>query len=277
MPVHNLIGKKYNKLTVFKRGNDRISESGRKFITWECICECGNIITVDANNLRNNNTKSCGCITNCKDLTGQIFGDLKVIKRMENNSRGDSKWLCECTCGNTKVILRNSLISGRTKSCGCGMLAALEKGRYSMRTHGMSKSRLYRIWCGIKKRTSESADERHRKDYFERGIRVCEEWADSFEKFQEWALENGYNDKLTIDRINNDGNYEPKNCRWTDNKTQANNKRSNRVYEYKGEKLNISQLSEKYNINYSLLRERLSVLKWDIEKAIETPLMKEGD
>lgn len=277
MPVHDLTGKKYNKLTVLKRGNDRISESGRKFITWECICECGNIITVDANNLRNNNTKSCGCITNCKDLTGQIFGDLKVIKRMENNSRGDSKWLCECTCGNTKVILRNSLISGRTKSCGCGMLAALEKGRYSMRTHGMSKSRLYGIWCGIKKRTSETADVRHKKDYFERGIRVCEEWADSFEKFQEWALENGYNDKLTIDRINNDGNYEPKNCRWADNKTQANNKRSNRVYEYKGEKLNISQLSEKYNINYSLLRERLSVLKWDIEKAIETPSMKEGD
>lgn len=277
MPVHDLTGKKYNKLTVLKRGNDRISESGRKFITWECICECGNIITVDANNLRNNNTKSCGCITNCKDLTGQIFGDLKVIKRMENNSRGDSKWLCECTCGNTKVILRNSLISGRTKSCGCGMLAALEKGRYSMRTHGMSKSRLYGIWCGIKKRTSESADVRHKKDYFEREIRVCEEWADSFEKFQEWALENGYNDKLTIDRINNDGNYEPKNCRWADNKTQANNKRSNRVYEYKGEKLNISQLSEKYNINYSLLRERLSVLKWDIEKAIEAPSMKEGD
>ena len=271
MPVHDLTGKKYNKLTVLKRGNDRISESGRKFITWECICECGNIITVDANNLRNNNTKSCGCITNCKDLTGQIFGDLKVIKRMENNSRGDSMWLCECTCGNTKVILRNNLISGRTKSCGCGMLATLKKGRYSMRTHGMSKSRLYRIWCGIKKRTSESADERHKKDYFERGIRVCEEWADSFEKFQEWALENGYNDKLTIDRINNDGHYEPKNCRWTDNKTQTNNRRNNHYITLNNETKTLMQWCEFYKMDYDLVKNRINKLYWEPLKALTTP------
>ena len=275
MPLHDLTGKKYNKLTVIKRANDRISPSGRKFITWECICECGNVITVDANNLRNNNTKSCGCITNCKDITGQEFGKLKVIKRMKNNSRGDSMWLCKCSCGKSKVIMRSSLINGRTKSCGCGMLVGLEKGRSCTKTHGMSKSRLYRIWCGIKKRTSETADERHKRDYYERGIKVCDEWSKSYEEFQKWSLNNGYKENLSIDRIDNNGNYEPNNCRWVNNKEQSNNRRSNRKYEYNGEKLNISQLSEKYNINYDLLRERLVVLNWDVKKAIETPSLKE--
>ena len=133
------------------------------------------------------------------------------------------------------------------------MLATLEKGRYSMRTHGMSKSRLYRIWCGIKKRTSESADERHKKDYFERGIKVCEEWSESFETFQEWALDNGYDDNLTIDRINNDGNYEPGNCRWITLKEQQNNKSTCIYISYGGKTKNIHEWADELGIYYQTL------------------------
>lgn len=275
--ISDLTGNRYGNLTVIRRGPDRYGKS-RKFITWECLCDCGNVVTVDANNLRTGNTQSCGCTEKAIDMTGKRFGKLTVLRRSGNTQDGSAVWECRCDCGNLTQVKGNSLRSGVTKSCGCGIVEGLKLG-WGHKTHGETNTRLYGIWCGIKQRTSPNADKRHKKDYYLRGIRVCDEWANSFEEFRDWALANGYDEnapfgECTIDRIDNDGNYCPDNCRWISNKEQARNKSNNRNYTYNGETHNITDWARKLDVSEDMLRERLVVLGWDIEKALTTPSRK---
>jgi hypothetical protein len=170
------------------------------------------------------------------DLTGQRFGRLVVIEYAgshvsKNNSR-TTMWKCKCDCGNIKDVSSVNLRYGTTRSCGClhkEQLAALN------RTHGLSgkKTRLYTIWKNMRRRCSNPNDKSY-KNYGGRGISVCEEWDKNFEAFYKWSIENGYKEdiaesnrnRLSIDRINNDGNYEPSNCRWTNDYVQSSNKRT---------------------------------------------------
>ena len=154
------------------------------------------------------------------------------------------------------------------------MVKGLKVG-WEAKTHGMSKTRLYRIWCGMKKRTSPTADARHKRNYYDRGIRMCSEWVNSFEAFYGWSMKHGYSDELSIDRIDNDGNYCPENCRWTDSYVQGNNRRRNRNYTYNGKTQTIAEWAREYGFSYDMLRERLVVLHWDIDKALNTPSKKE--
>lgn len=268
--VIDLTGDRYGNLTVINRGEDRYTKSNRKIITWICKCDCGNTIQVDSNNLRTGNTTSCGCKTTCIDLTGHKFGNLTVICRAGNNTRQDAMWLCRCDCGNEKVIKGGSLRSGATNSCGCGMIKGLEKG-WEYKKHGLTKTRIYGIWANIKKRTSESATGKSRKDYYDRGIRMCEEWKDDFMSFYKWSMENGYRDDLTIDRKDNNGNYEPSNCRWTSDIEQARNRRSNLNIEYNGEIHTLKEWSEILDFEYEVVRERIQRYGWSIKRAFETP------
>jgi hypothetical protein len=121
----------------------------------------------------------------------------------------------------------------------------------------------------MKQRCDGTGNEKSRKRYRDRGISVCAEWIDSFESFMEWALNNGYKDNLTLDRIDNEGNYEPLNCRWVDTLTQMNNVTFNRYIEYKGDTLTMAEMARKYGVNYSTLQSRLK-RGWPIEKALET-------
>lgn len=134
------------------------------------------------------------------------------------------------------------------------------------KTHGMTGTRLFNIWQSMKQRCYDVKHD-HYKEYGGRGIKVCDEWLSDFMAFYEWAMANGYKERLTIERKDVNGNYEPSNCCWATIKEQANNKRNNRIVEYKGKKYTIAELSEKYNINYHCLYYRLQN-GWDIEKAL---------
>lgn len=157
------------------------------------------------------------------DLKGQRFGRLAVVERAAGG-QGISQWLCVCDCGRRKTVSSNTLKSGNARSCGC-LNSELSSARNSVakRTHGLSKTRAYRIWIGIHRRCEKPQNLAYHY-YGGRGIEVCPEWAD-FPPFFEWCVANGYADDLQIDRINNDGPYSPDNCRWTTAAVNAANRR----------------------------------------------------
>lgn len=162
------------------------------------------------------------------DLTGQKFHRLTVLRRSENNTkRGKPKWICQCDCGNTTEVNGCDLKSGNTKSCGCWNN---EVRCNALVTHGYSKTRLYKIWCGMKDRCYNPNNKRY-NDYGGRGIEVCDEWLYDFTKFRNWALETGYDEnapfgQCTLDRANNNEGYFPFNCVWTTIAQQNRNKRN---------------------------------------------------
>lgn len=187
---------------------------------------------------------------NFKDRTGQRYGRLVVLKRTEN--RGDrSAWVCQCDCGGIKVVTSHELQCGKTKSCGC--LDRENRKRPKRITHNESYTRLHDEWRAMKWRCSPKYHDCKR--YYDRGIRVCDEWQE-YIPFRNWAIENGYSDALTLDRINNDGNYEPSNCRWATQKEQANNTSKNVIILYKGRKQTLKQWSEELGLNYGMLKVR---------------------
>lgn len=144
------------------------------------------------------------------DLRGQKFGKLTVIKQLPERKNGHIVWECLCECGKTTVVKGVHLKSGHTKSCGC---YSSERTTLMNTTHGETHTRLYSIWNSMKNRCNNP--KRNCYPYYGgRGIRVCEEWENSFVSFRDWAQNNGYAPHLTLDRINPDKNYEPNNCRW---------------------------------------------------------------
>ena len=201
------------------------------------------------------------------DLTGQRFGRLTVIKRVENNGK-KVMWLCRCDCGNETTVFSGYLRNGDTKSCGCLSKDKLRERRFK---HGESrKTRLYNIWIHIKHRTSGKANEkRTKKWYTDKNIKMCEEWSD-FRNFRDWANANGYDDSLTIDRIDGNKGYSPENCRWVDWKTQTRNKSNNINITRNGETKCLKDWCTELGLNYRSICQRIT-RGWDKEKALTTP------
>lgn len=206
------------------------------------------------------------------NIAGKTYGRLLVIKRVENDNTNHSQWQCLCACGNYVNVRTFNLKKGNIKSCGC---LKKEQDKVNLRkpTHRKTHTRIYNIYHNMKQRCYNPNNTGYYR-YGKRNIQVCDEWKNSFEKFYEWAITNGYQDNLTIDRIDNNGNYEPSNCRWVDKITQSNNTEKTRFYTYNGETLTISQLAKKYNIKRKLLSRRLCEDNWSINKAITTPKFK---
>lgn len=192
------------------------------------------------------------------DEVGNVYGRLTVMERVENNTkRRGAIFRCECSCGNSEyLVFGGDLRKGRVNSCGCYKSELVTKNNT---THGMKSSRIYRIYHNMITRCTKKNNPGYER-YGKRGIKVCDEWSSEtgFSNFLEWSMNNGYSEELSIDRINNDGNYEPANCRWVTNDIQANNKSTSRFYELNGETKTVSQWSKRYNINYDNLINRLN-------------------
>ena len=184
------------------------------------------------------------------DFTGYKNGKLTVLRK---SNKGRSWWVCKCDCGNTvELPTWKALVN---KSCGCLEKENLAKIGKANKTHGQTNTRLYRTWCKMKERCYNPNIE-HYPEYGGRGITVCDEWRNSFENFQSWALSTGYDEKLngnqqSLDRINVDWNYEPDNCRWVTHKEQMRNTTRTVYVEQEGKKVSLSTFCEKYGITYS--------------------------
>lgn len=215
-----------------------------------------------------------------KDLTGQTFGRLTVIQRAEDKIlKGSGKrvvmWLCQCSCGQIVKVQGSNLRRHVVNSCGC---FKREKATNNIK-HGYARRqnnhRLYQIWCGMKCRCFNS----NHKDYAfygARGIVVCNEWKKNFISFQEWSISNGYQSTLTLDRIDNNGNYEPSNCRWVSRKRQANNTRQNHFLTLNNETLTLTEWSIRTKIPCSTILARLK-RGWNIEETLTTPPRQKRD
>jgi hypothetical protein len=202
----DLTGKRFGKLIAISYSpGSRRNEGG-----WLCKCDCGKDTFVSGANLRTGNTKSCGCLV-FKNIAGQKFGKLTVLKQDGFSRNGEALWLCRCECGNEKIINGSNLRRGHIVSCGC------KSPNYK---HGMRNSLIYKkhaeMLCRCRNKNNPL--------YGGRGITVCDQWH-RFEPFYEWALSTGYHDGLSLDRIDPNGNYEPSNCRWADSFVQAQNQR----------------------------------------------------
>ncbi len=198
------------------------------------------------------------------DLTGQVFGRLTVIERVNLPTKYYAVWLCKCSCGNLKEVRACHLKSGAISSCGCYHKEMVSKVR---KTHGESRTRLYNTWRNMKSRCYWKRQKFYHL-YGGRGITVCDEWKNSYETFREWALKHGYSVELTIDRIDVNGNYEPSNCRWVTQKDQCNNKTVNRIVEYRGETGVFLSMCKKLNVNEATIRSRIKK-GYSFEEAVE--------
>ncbi len=203
------------------------------------------------------------------DLTGRKFGRWKVIKKtIKRTQDRNIIYYCVCQCGITKNISASSLRRGRSKSCGCLQKERAVYAGYKSHTHGRSHTKEHQAWLAMKRRCYKKDCKEYIR-YGGRGIQVCDQWLKSFENFFK-DLGEAPTSKHSIDRIDNDDNYKPNNCRWATAKEQANNRRTNILVH----DMTLMEYCQEHDLNYRIINQRITRDHWPIDKAITTPILK---
>lgn len=199
---------------------------------------------------------------NLIDETGNRYGQLTVLERGENSGTGEAQWICACDCGMTSIVRGYNLRQGRTNSCGCLKFTCCK-------THGCYSLPEYTTWRHMRLRCNEP-DYPQYPDYGGRGITVCDRWQNDLALFLK-DMGTRPSPQHSIDRIDNDGDYSPENCRWATPTEQARNTRANRLLTYQGETLCLSAWAERTGLGCSTIRERLC-RGWSTVRTLTQPV-----
>lgn len=246
IPNDELIGKKFGKLLVLEYEKREKAERKDRHGTYKCLCDCGNIAHPRKNALLTGRSTSCGHCHQKQIYPGMRMNMLTVIKMSGKDINRCILWECRCDCGKVFNATASNLRSGRV-GCGCMTGGA---------THHKTNTRLYTIWTSMKRRCYNPHDKSYQKWYGAKGIKVCDEWKDDFMSFHDWSVSNGYNDTLSIDRIDYNGNYEPSNCRWVTSQVQTRNKSNNVLLSYNKEMLTVTDWARRLNVAQSTIKRR---------------------
>lgn len=259
-----LIGQRFGKLVVVDA--TRYENAKKKNIICICKCDCGKIKNVISSKLTSFDTISCGCIKefNFDKYKNKTYGKITILDLIDKDKK---IVFCKCDCGNCFQTLIYNVIGKKQVVLSCGKCS--QKRIKRVKT---SHNRLLGIYHNMIRRCYNK-DSKDYQWYGNKEITICKEWLDDYYAFEKWALENGYKENLTIDRIDNNGNYCPENCRWVDMKTQQNNRRNNVKYFFQNEYYTLSEIARKIDINVETLRSRLRN-GMSFEDATTTPLIR---
>lgn len=261
MPLaHNLTGQRFGRLVALARSENRAGHA-----TWLCKCDCGNTKSIVAYSLKAGTTKSCGCAwLNNEDITGERFGRLVALRRAPSkrlNRATKPMWLFRCDCGQEKVVALGEVRRGSTRSCGCFRAEFQRRPR----THGQTRTITYKSWKSINDRIFNSKHA-HYYLYGGRGIEL------RYANYEAFIADVGQRPSkaYSIERIDNNGHYEPGNCRWATRYEQGSNMRTNRLLTHAGRTQTLAAWTRELGVAKNTLHKRLS-LGWSVEKTLTTP------
>lgn len=266
-PASAFLGRRYGKLVITEVLPNTINGRTHAIAT----CDCGETWTGRVNSLKSGNTKSCGCDSlTFEDFTGLRFNRWTALECVQRSSAmQQTLWKCRCDCGRVSNVQSGALKNGLSKSCGC---FAREQSKLLQSTHKMKGAPEYNTWTSMKQRCLNPRNKDY-KNYGARGITIFQEWADDFLAFYRYVgprPAEGY----TLEREDNDGNYEPGNVSWQPLIVQANNNRGNRHLTIEGVTKTLAQWCREFDRHYGRVHQRINISHWDPIRALMTPTNK---